>query len=269
MRVRNNQLLARRKALGLSQKMLADAIGVNLAMYGALETLRARPFSTRRGDARYDADGILIWTDVALAIAGFYDIEPEVLFPEAIREIQQASAVRLVDGDELKTLLGAGLSEGTRRLAEPPNTEDNEQRVMVRVSLSTLTAREEKVLRLRFGIGEESEHTMEEVGAILKRCDGGKGVVLRERVRRIEEKALRKLRHSSRAKHLQSLWRDDTDLRKSVGECVICTNQEGGYADTQIYVRPYQDKKGNLYHPDCYERLERQRRRKRIEEEPQ
>jgi RNA polymerase primary sigma factor len=60
--------------------------------------------------------------------------------------------------------------------------------------LATLTPREEKVLRMRFGIGEKSEHTLEEVGQDF--------AVTRERIRQIEAKALRKLRHPSRSKAL-------------------------------------------------------------------
>jgi len=62
--------------------------------------------------------------------------------------------------------------------------------------LATLTPREEKVLRMRFGIGEKSDHTLEEVGQDF--------FVTRERIRQIEAKALRKLRHPSRAKLLKS-----------------------------------------------------------------
>jgi len=60
--------------------------------------------------------------------------------------------------------------------------------------LNTLTEREEKVLRLRFGIGGGFSRTLEEVGTIFN--------VTRERVRQIETKALNKLRHPSRRKHL-------------------------------------------------------------------
>jgi len=62
--------------------------------------------------------------------------------------------------------------------------------------LTTLTPREEKVLRMRFGIGEKSDHTLEEVGRDFH--------VTRERIRQIEAKALRKLRHPSRSKKLRS-----------------------------------------------------------------
>ncbi len=62
--------------------------------------------------------------------------------------------------------------------------------------LATLTPREEKVLRMRFGIGERSDHTLEEVGQNFE--------VTRERIRQIEAKALKKLRHSSRSGKLKS-----------------------------------------------------------------
>ncbi|HVS15245.1 MAG TPA: RNA polymerase sigma factor RpoD [Thermoanaerobaculia bacterium] len=61
--------------------------------------------------------------------------------------------------------------------------------------LSTLTPREELVLRMRFGVGEGSEHTLEEVGKSFN--------VTRERIRQIESKALRKLRHPSRSERLK------------------------------------------------------------------
>ncbi|MCB0272137.1 MAG: RNA polymerase sigma factor RpoD [Bdellovibrionales bacterium] len=75
-------------------------------------------------------------------------------------------------------VVGMSLSEQTRRI------------------LATLTPREEKVLRMRFGIGEKSDHTLEEVGQDFD--------VTRERIRQIEAKALRKLRHPSRAKKLKT-----------------------------------------------------------------
>ena len=62
--------------------------------------------------------------------------------------------------------------------------------------LATLTPREEKVLRMRFGIGEKSDHTLAEVGQDFE--------VTRERIRQIEAKALRKLRHPSRSKRLKA-----------------------------------------------------------------
>jgi RNA polymerase primary sigma factor len=77
--------------------------------------------------------------------------------------------------------------------------------------LATLTPREEKVLRMRFGIGEKSDHTLEEVGQDFE--------VTRERIRQIEAKALRKLRHPSRSKRLRR-----QRLATTVGEAPL-TNE--------------------------------------------
>ena len=66
----------------------------------------------------------------------------------------------------------------------------------IRRRLDTLTPREAKVLRMRFGIEMSTDHTLEEVG---KQFD-----VTRERIRQIEAKALRKLRHPSRSERLKS-----------------------------------------------------------------
>jgi RNA polymerase primary sigma factor len=66
----------------------------------------------------------------------------------------------------------------------------------VKKVLGTLTPREERVLRMRFGVGERSDHTLEEVGQDFE--------VTRERIRQIEAKALRKLRHPSRSKRLKT-----------------------------------------------------------------
>ena len=66
--------------------------------------------------------------------------------------------------------------------------------------LSTLSPREERVLRMRFGIGMNSDHTLEEVGLQF--------AVTRERIRQIEAKALRKLKHPSRSRKLRSFLED-------------------------------------------------------------
>ena len=66
--------------------------------------------------------------------------------------------------------------------------------------LATLTPREERVLRMRFGIGMNTDHTLEEVGQQFN--------VTRERIRQIEAKALRKLKHPSRSRKLRSFLDD-------------------------------------------------------------
>jgi len=66
----------------------------------------------------------------------------------------------------------------------------------IQTVLSTLNHGEEKIVRMRFGIGEKHDHTLEEVGQDFE--------LTRERIRQIEDKALRKLKHSSRADKLRS-----------------------------------------------------------------
>ena len=100
-------------------------------------------------------------------------------------------------GDEEDSSLGDFI-EDKKALApaeEVVNTKLGEQIGKV---LSDLTPREEQVLRKRFGLGEKSDHTLEEVGKLFN--------VTRERIRQIEAKALRKLRHPVRSQHLRSYY---------------------------------------------------------------
>jgi len=83
----------------------------------------------------------------------------------------------------------------------------------VREVLKTLTPREEKVLKMRFGIDVASEHTLEEVGKDFS--------VTRERIRQIEVKALRKLRHPSRSKRLLAFFEKDIDDKDELDEELI------------------------------------------------
>ncbi len=98
-------------------------------------------------------------------------------------------------GDEEDSHLGDFIED---RKAVPPD----EAAVLANLAektrdvLSSLTPREEKVLRMRFGIGEKSDHTLEEVGRDF--------AVTRERIRQIEAKALHKLRHPTRSRKLKS-----------------------------------------------------------------
>lgn len=82
----------------------------------------------------------------------------------------------------------------------------NDLKEKVREILKTLTPREEKVLKMRFGIDVASEHTLEEVGKDFS--------VTRERIRQIEVKALRKLRHPSRSKRLKAFF--DKELEENI-----------------------------------------------------
>jgi len=79
--------------------------------------------------------------------------------------------------------------------------------------LRTLNPKEEKIIRMRFGMEDGSEHTLEEVGRAFS--------VTRERIRQIEAKALRKLRHPSRSEKLKSFFDDHVDKGAESGPLTV------------------------------------------------
>lgn len=98
-------------------------------------------------------------------------------------------------GDDDGSYLGDFIEDKNAILPIDAAIQSNLREVTTRV-LSTLTPREERVLRMRFGIGMNTDHTLEEVGQQFN--------VTRERIRQIESKALRKLKHPTRSKKLSS-----------------------------------------------------------------
>ena len=98
-------------------------------------------------------------------------------------------------GDEEDSQLGDFIEDKNAVLPLDSAIQDNLKDTTTRV-LSSLTPREERVLRMRFGIGMNTDHTLEEVGQQFS--------VTRERIRQIEAKALRKLKHPSRSRKLRS-----------------------------------------------------------------
>ncbi|NVK59721.1 MAG: RNA polymerase sigma factor RpoD, partial [Rhodobacteraceae bacterium] len=98
-------------------------------------------------------------------------------------------------GDEEDSQLGDFIEDKNAILPLDSAIQENLKETTTRV-LSSLTPREERVLRMRFGIGMNTDHTLEEVGQQFS--------VTRERIRQIEAKALRKLKHPSRSRKLRS-----------------------------------------------------------------
>jgi RNA polymerase primary sigma factor len=114
---------------------------------------------------------------------------------EVFRAIQDPIALQTPIGDEdteLEDFIGDKNSPSPYSGAEQIEMSEQIQKI-----LKTLTPKEEKVIRMRFGIGADRDHTLEEVGRFLS--------ITRERVRQIEAKALRKLKHPSRLKALKTL----------------------------------------------------------------
>ena len=98
-------------------------------------------------------------------------------------------------GDEEDSHLGDFIEDKNAILPSDAAMHSNLRETTTRV-LASLTPREERVLRMRFGIGMNTDHTLEEVGQQFS--------VTRERIRQIEAKALRKLKHPSRSRKLRS-----------------------------------------------------------------
>ncbi len=112
---------------------------------------------------------------------------------EILRAIQEPVSLEtpiLSEEKELKDVIIDEKSISPFKLLENSEASDRIEQV-----LSSLTQREEKIIRMRFGIGEGSEHTLEEVGKFFN--------LTRERIRQIEIKALKKLRHPARSKVLK------------------------------------------------------------------
>jgi RNA polymerase primary sigma factor len=103
-------------------------------------------------------------------------------------------------GDEEDSHLGDFIEDKTAIIPLDAAVQANLREATTRV-LSSLTPREERVLRMRFGIGMNTDHTLEEVGQQFN--------VTRERIRQIEAKALRKLKHPSRSRKLRSFLDDN------------------------------------------------------------
>lgn len=123
---------------------------------------------------------------------------------EVFRAIQDPIGLQTPIGDEdteLEDFIGDKTSPSPLSEAERIELSEHIQRI-----LKTLTPKEEKVIKMRFGIGEDRDHTLEEVGRYLS--------ITRERVRQIETKALRKLKHPSRLRLLKMLLSDTVEPRK-------------------------------------------------------
>ncbi|WP_341708597.1 RNA polymerase sigma factor RpoD [Halopseudomonas sp.] len=124
---------------------------------------------------------------------------PEDKIRKVLKIAKEPISMETPIGDDEDSHLGDFIEDGTMESPIDSATVENLKEA-TRDVLSGLTAREAKVLRMRFGIDMNTDHTLEEVG---KQFD-----VTRERIRQIEAKALRKLRHPTRSDHLRSFLDD-------------------------------------------------------------
>ena len=170
--LRNETMLAAREALGFNQPKMAEACGVPVSVYMAIEKMdlgRVRP-------------GLASW-DHAWAIASFCQAEFELIAPPELRgEKLKADTFRVLDVAPGNLL---GMSSSTQRLALPAIDRESDRLDLVE-ALATLPYRERVVLTHRYGIDGGPERSLEEIGATLR--------ISRERVRQLERRAILKLR---------------------------------------------------------------------------
>ena len=124
---------------------------------------------------------------------------PEAKVERILRLTREPLSLQTPVGDEEDNELGDFVEDES--IPGPPEAATtSDLRRQTRRVLGTLTPREEQVLRLRFGIDEQTDFTLEDVG--------GRFAVTRERIRQIESKALRKLRHPTRARYLRTFHQE-------------------------------------------------------------
>ena len=190
-RLYNNQLKERRLALKMTQKEIAEAIGISLGNYGPYECFGynleksnvPKPYNPETG----------VWSNIAKSIAAFHCVELEQLFPESVLAVDRNLVERKLSGMAAEALV----SEAQTRRSLPPDVHFYEQKELsqtIDAAMVQLNPREKKVVsRLFYGSYATSPTTSlaAEMG------------VTRERVRQIAAKALRKIRYGCSSKQLK------------------------------------------------------------------
>jgi len=170
-RVRNNLLKQRRTEIGLSQRELAFAAGVSQWTITVFESMRESPISRRGG-----------WKSTAKRIAQFFCVDEEDIWPDVVRNVSKHRATVQVDAAGVQSLIE---SDGPQH----KRIELRERAQAVNQALGVLTDRERHVLEARCGFDGSEGLSLDKIAKDM--------FLSKERVRRIEAKALRKLRHPS------------------------------------------------------------------------
>ncbi|MGC1294388.1 MAG: sigma-70 family RNA polymerase sigma factor, partial [Alloacidobacterium sp.] len=260
--VRNNKLRERREKLGLSQKELARAAGLNGSYYTGLETLRlpaqrlvrhsvCRAPNCNNTISRkeqlcidclvaYGTDPAgwaldqwpekVYWVAPALKLAKFFGCSVEDLFPPATAAVKNRRVTVAVNAEDMEKAIEviqlAAIPKSERLALPSPEQEviDADFKNQVAKALATLSLREERIIRTRFGF-DGAEKTLSEVGE-----DEG---VSRERIRGIEVKALRRLRMPARANRLKGFHSGYAQA------CPTCSKRAGYRCETGTWFCGY------------------------------
>jgi len=181
-KIKNNYLYEKMQEYGISTAAeLARVVGLGPSEIGYILNLKVTPY-TNKGTVRSSIQ----------CLCDFFSCNPEDLFPA-----QHIFDPLTVNQGAIQANIGELMSSNLLESAHNPDllVEITEQKEAIEKTLDQLTLREKKVLELRFGLGEEAECTLKEVGIKLG--------VKAERIRQIEAKALRKLRHPTRTRHIR------------------------------------------------------------------
>ena len=138
---------------------------------------------------------VIAWNAGREALRAVHDAMPLEKVRKVLKIAKEPISLETPIGDEEDSHLGDFIEDKNAVLPIDAAIQSNLRETTTRV-LASLTPREERVLRMRFGIGMNTDHTLEEVGQQFS--------VTRERIRQIEAKALRKLKHPSRSRKLRS-----------------------------------------------------------------
>ena len=178
-KLRNNHLVAFRESMGWSVAQAAEKMGVSYVTYVEYENLRRSPLS-------YKYPGK--WKKSALRVAEYFQVSPDEIWPEAIQRVKQRCIQLKLDGPQALALAGVEM----KQLPAPDEfVEAAEMKTFVHAALDKLTPRERSILERRFGLTGKGPHTLEE----LSEADE----VTRERIRQLENRAMWKIRHGTRA----------------------------------------------------------------------
>jgi len=200
---RNARLVDARKEKGWTQKQLGDLVGLHPSHISAIEVLRLIPNEFIMGEV---ATALEKSTEYLFPDSLMTALQ-EGVFRERITDLAEANVILLTEAVQARLLPQVATHEEVFEDAED-RIDIGIIREQIEKILPTLVPREEKVIRMRFGLDDDCPLTLEEVGREFG--------VNRERIRQIEAKALRKLRHPSRSKKLKSCLAEPEKKEKKI-----------------------------------------------------
>jgi len=224
-KIKNNYLYEKMQEYGISTASeLARVVGLGPSVIGDILNLKVTPY-TNKGTVRSSIQ----------CLCDFFSCNPEDLFPA-----QHIFDPLTVNQGAIQANIGELMSSNLLESAHNPDllVEITEQKEAIEKTLDQLTLREKKVLELRFGLGEEAECTLKEVGIKLG--------VKAERIRQIEAKALRKLRHPNQRAAAATEDRDSIRAAATLSPPELRTYDERPYVernrDTRLEYKAWQER---------------------------